>query len=99
LLDAIPSNVCCRILIGQKIQVLFSNLHLASRGRDIGILAVLGIQGSKLPARWLLAFRVFEVGDLTEYSNLLDEALERLGMDREAGAVLGSFKTCGFVLL
>jgi len=50
---------------------------------DVSILDVLCVQRFELPVVLLLLFGVLEVGDLSEYRDLLDELLERSCMDRE----------------
>ena len=68
------------------------------RGRNVGILDVLGVQWLKLPVGVLLLLGIFEVGHLAEYSDLLNEVLERPGMDGEAVVLLGLFQASCFVL-
>lgn len=98
-LDSLLSNLCCRVLGRQQIQILLSDLQLTVTSQDISVLSVLGVQRSKLPVLAGLAVGILEANNLAEDCDLLNEVLQRSGVDREAGLTIGGFEASTFLLL
>lgn len=80
-LDSVLRNLGRWVLLRQQVQVLFGDSELTMRGCNISVLNVLRVQRLQLPVSVLLLLGILEVGDLAEHCDLLNEVLQRAGVD------------------
>ena len=76
MLDPVPGNICSWVLLRQEIQILLRNCELAVGRCDVSVFNVLCVQRLEFPVVVLLLFGILEVGNFSEYRDLLDELLQ-----------------------
>jgi hypothetical protein len=97
-LDAVAGHFSFRVLLGDKVEVLLSNLQASMGSYNIGVFNVLVVQDAQAPIRVLVPLCILELGDLAEDSNLLDQTLQSTDMDREGRIVSVAFNSFLLIL-